>query len=96
MKRTLDDLAGDLNVFLTRHEDQNIARRERKMNLEDLLDRAIDIVFARGLGVEDLNRERPSRDGESRRIAIERRELRIHERGSSKYGRANVPSQRSW
>ncbi len=72
---TLHNLAGYLDVFLPGHEDEDVARREREMDLQDLLDGAVDVVLARRLRVEGLDRERPPGDGERRRIPIERREL---------------------
>ena len=44
---TLYDLAGNFNVFLTSHENQDIARWKRQMDLKDLFDSTIDVVFAR-------------------------------------------------
>jgi hypothetical protein len=42
---TLNDLTGDLNVFLTSHEDQHIPWREGEMYLEHLLNGTVHIVF---------------------------------------------------
>ena len=75
LQLTLDDLAGHFDVLLSGHEDEDVTRREREMDLQDLLDGAVDIVLARRLRVEDLDRERPARDGERGRVAIEGREL---------------------
>ena len=65
-RRTLNDLTGDLDVLLTGHEDEHVPWRVRQMDLEDLLDGAVDVVLARRLAVEDLDRERSSGDGERR------------------------------
>jgi hypothetical protein len=45
------------------------------VNLQYLFDSAIDIVFARRLAMEDLDREGPTRNGEIRRFAEEVGEL---------------------
>jgi hypothetical protein len=76
--RTIDDIASRLNVFLTGHEDQDITRRMRYVNLESLLDSTVDVVLAGGLAEEDVDGERSSRDGEARCAIVELREL--HER----------------
>ena len=65
------DLASNFDVLLTRHEDKDIARRKREVNLEYLLDRAIDVVFAGRLGVESLDGERATGDGEAGSVAVE-------------------------
>ena len=75
-KLTLDDLAGHFDVLLSGHEDEDVTRRKREMDLQDLLDGAVDIVLARRLRVEDLDRESTTRDGEAWCIAIEVGELR--------------------
>jgi len=43
----LHDLASDLNILLPGHEDEYVSRREGKMNLEDLLNSAIHVIFTR-------------------------------------------------
>lgn len=45
------------------------------MDLQDLLDGAIDIIFARCLRMEDFNRESTAGDRKRRCIAVETREL---------------------
>lgn len=40
------------------------------MNLQNLLDRRVDIVFARRLAVEDFDGERSARDSETRGFAV--------------------------
>ena len=46
LKPLVDHLTGDFDVFLTGHEDEDIAGREGEVNLEDLLDGGVDIVLA--------------------------------------------------
>ena len=75
MKRTLDDLTSDFDVLLSSHEDEDITRRKRQVDLQHLFDGTVDVVLTWRLGVEDLDRERPARDGERGRVAIEGREL---------------------
>jgi hypothetical protein len=47
----------------------------RDVDLERLLDRRIDIVFARGLAEKDVDGEGPAGDRKARRIVVEGREL---------------------
>ncbi len=75
MQQTLHHLTGDLNILLASHEHQDITRWKRKMYLQYLLDRTVDIVFTGRFGMENLHRECTARDGESGRIPVERREL---------------------
>ena len=70
-KLTLNDLAGHFDILLSGHEDEDVTRRKREMDLQDLLDGAVDIVLARRLRVEDLDREGTSGDREARRVTIE-------------------------
>lgn len=46
------------------------------MDLKDLLDSTVDVVFTGGLAVEDLDGERSTRDGEFGCAAVEIGELR--------------------
>lgn len=43
---TLNDRTRHLDILLTCHEDENISWGIRQMNLQDLLDRTIDVIFA--------------------------------------------------
>ena len=70
-KLTLDDLAGHFDVLLSGHEDEDVTRRQREMDLQDLLDSAVDIVLARRLRVEDLDRESSPRDSERGCVPVE-------------------------
>ena len=72
---TFNDLACCLDILLTRHEHQDIALRTRQVDLQHLLDGRVDIVFARGLAVKDLDREGTSGNGELGCTAKEAREL---------------------
>jgi hypothetical protein len=78
----LHHLTCNFDVFLTSHEHKNIAGRETEMDLEDLLDGRVNVIFARAFGVEGLDRERSTRDGEAWCRAIEIAELLgVHRRG---------------
>lgn len=80
---TSNDIASSLDILLTRHEHQDITLRHRQMNLQDLLDGAIDIVLTWGFTMINLDRERTSWNRICRRIPKELRKLlRIH-RGRS-------------
>jgi len=68
--RTIHNLAGYLNILLSRHKYQNVPKRERQMDLKYLLDGAVNVILTRRLGVEDFNREGSTRDGEDRSVAI--------------------------
>ena len=74
-KPTLHNLASDFNVFLPSHKYQDISGRKGHMYLQDLLHGAIHIIFAWGLVMEYFHREGAPRNGESRRISVEVREL---------------------
>jgi len=74
--RTIDNLASDFDVLLASHKDQNIAHRLGKMNLENLLDRTVDVVFTRRPGVRDVDGESATWNCEGWSIAVEARELR--------------------
>ena len=99
MRQSLvDDLARNLDILLSSHEDQDITWRERQVNLQHLLDGAVDVVFAGRFCVEYLDGEGSPWDGEGRCVAIERGELghadecESYQRG----GGCNLPSLRSW
>lgn len=72
---TLHDLTSDLNVFLASHENEDIPRRETEVDLQNLLDRRIHVIFAWAPRVRDFDRESSTRDGEARCIAVELGEL---------------------
>jgi hypothetical protein len=46
------------------------------MDLEDLLDSRVDVVFAWRFAMEDLDGERSTGDGKGRSVAVEVGELR--------------------
>ena len=71
LKLTLNDLAGHFDILLSGHEDEDVTRRKREMYLQDLLDGAVDIVLARRLRVEDLDRESSPRDSERGCVPVE-------------------------
>ena len=48
----------------------------RDVDLERLLNRRIDVIFARGLAEEDVDGEGPAGDRKARRVVVEGRELR--------------------
>lgn len=73
--QTIDDIASSLNVFLTRHKDEDITRRVRNVDLKSLLDGTVDVVLAGGLAEEDVDGERSSWDRETRCTVVELREL---------------------
>lgn len=50
------------DIFLTSHEYQNISHRHGQVDLQDLLDCAVDIILAWGPTVERLDGERSTRD----------------------------------
>jgi hypothetical protein len=72
---TLHDLTSNLDVFLTSHENENIPRRATEVDLQNLLDRRIYVIFAWAPRVRDFDREGSARDSEARCIAVELGEL---------------------
>jgi hypothetical protein len=74
---TRNDGAGDLNVLLTSHEDENVAGRVRDVDLERLLDGAVDVVLARRLREEDVDGEGSTRDGVAGSVIVELGELLV-------------------
>lgn len=79
---TSHDLTADLDVLLTRHEDEDIASGMREVNLQGLLDGAVNIVFAWRLAEEDVDGESSTRDREAGRVVEEAGELCGSQRGS--------------
>ena len=57
------------DVFLAGHEDEDVAGRLREVDLHRLLDRALDVVLARRLGVEDVDGEGAAGDLEHGHLA---------------------------
>lgn len=77
----LDDCTGRFDILLTRHEYQNVALacRVSEMNLENLLDGAVNVILTRRFAVERLDRECSAGNCELRCVAEEIRKLvRIH------------------
>lgn len=97
--RTLDDIARDFDVLLARHEDQDVARRVRDVDLERLLDGRVDIVLARRLAEEDVDGEGATRDREAGGVVVEARELAWKAKVSRLHGvfdgELDAPWQRS-
>lgn len=69
------DLTSDLNILLTGHKDQYIARWQRKVDLQDLLHCTVDVILARRFTVEDFDWECSPRNSIGRGLAIEIGEL---------------------
>jgi hypothetical protein len=59
---------------LTSHEDEDITGRLRNVNLEDLVDGAVNVVFAWCFGEEDIYWEGSAGDLELRCATVERGE----------------------
>jgi len=66
----LYDLTSDLDIFLSSHENEDISRWKGKVNLQDLLHGTIHVVLTGRLGVECLDGECTTRDGEARSSSI--------------------------
>lgn len=74
-KSTLYDLTSDFDVFLTSHENQDVARRKREVDLQDLFYSTVYIIFTRRLRMKHLHRERSTRNSISRCVSVEIGEL---------------------
>lgn len=73
------DLAGDLDVLLAGHEDQDVARGRLQVDLQRLLDGRVHVVLDRVLAEEGLDGEGAPGDGERGHVAEEHGELaRVH------------------
>ena len=71
--------AGDLDVLLAGHEDEDVALVLREVHLDGLLDGGVDVVLDVVLGVEDVDGEGAAGDGEAGDVAEEVGELlRVH------------------
>ena len=68
----LEGEAGGLDLLLARHEDEHVSRRVSEMHCHRLLDGGVDIVLLRGLGEQDVHRERSSGNLEDRRASRRR------------------------
>lgn len=75
IKSLLDNLASNLDVFLTGHKYEDVPRRKREMDLKNLFDGAVDVVFAGRFGVEYLDRECSARNGVTGRVPVKSGEL---------------------
>ncbi len=74
---TCNHTARRFDILLTRHEDKNISRWTSQVNLEHLLDGAVDVILTRRLAMEYLDRESSARNGEVRGLTEEVRKLRV-------------------
>jgi hypothetical protein len=72
---TINHSACHFDVLLPSHENQNISHRHRKMDLQNLLNSAVDVVLTRSSTMEDLDRERSAGDGVVGRLTEELGEL---------------------
>ena len=68
-------LAGHLDVFLARHEDEDVAGGRLEVDLQGLLDGGVDVVLDRVLAEEDFDGEGASGDGEGGDVAEEHGEF---------------------
>lgn len=83
---TLDDIACDLDVLLTGHEDEHVANASSHVHRQDLFHGSIHIILARRLGEEGIDRKGASRDRKVRCVAIELRKLSEHDALKSAQG----------
>ena len=74
--RTFHDVASRCDILLTGHEDEDVSGWVGKVNLQDLLDGTVDVVFTWRLAVKDFDRESPAGNRVGRSIAKESRKLR--------------------
>lgn len=98
--RTRNDGASDLDILLTRHENEDVARGMRDVDLQRLLDGAVDVILTGRLAEQDVNWERSTGDGVAGSVVVELGELRTEEAESASANRraaaASAPSRRSW
>lgn len=72
---TLYDLTSDFDIFLASHKDKDITLGQREMNLEDLLDSTVNIVFTGRLRMEYFDGKGATRNGIRWGISVERGKL---------------------
>ncbi|SRR5258708_1170083 len=67
---TVHNLTRYLDILLPGHKYQNVPRRKRQVDLEHLLDGAVNVVLARRFGGEDFDWEGSTRDGEYGGVSV--------------------------
>ena len=75
LKPFFDHFAGTFDVLLASHEDEDVAWWMRQVDLESLLDSAVNVVFAWRLAEKLVHRESPTRNSEGGSVIVEGREL---------------------
>ena len=76
---TSNDLAGDLNFFLSGHEDQDVTEGGLEVHLQHLSHSALHVVFTRVSREEQLHGKGATGDGEDWHVAKKRGEfVRVH------------------
>lgn len=79
---TCDELAGDLDVLLARHEDQNVTFGACQVHLYRLLDSCVNVVLDDVLAVHDVDGESSARNFEDWHIAkVHGKLVRVHRSG---------------
>ena len=73
--RTFHDVTRRGDILLAGHEDENVSGGIGQVDLQDLLDGTVDVVFAWRLAVEDFDGESPAGNRVGRGITKETREL---------------------
>ena len=74
LQALVDELAGDLDIFLAGHEDEDVSGRLGNMDGQHLLDRAVHIVFAGRARVLDVDGKGTARNDKLRSSTVEARE----------------------